>query len=114
MLFGLALSPKLFVLREVKVGHQFRDLGKKVIHLLFMDDLKLYGQNKKGIEKLVNLVRIFRKDIRMGFSINKCVTRGTISRSEGVQLPNDEVKKNNEDRGGYKYWVYWKLIDLGA
>ena len=79
-----------------------------------MDDLKLYGQNKKGIEKLVNLVRIFRKDIRMGFSINKCVTRGIISRSEGIQLPNDEVKKNNEDRRGYKYWVYWKLIDLGA
>lgn len=81
-----------------------------------MDDLKLYGQNKKRIEKLVNLVRIFRKDIRMGFSINKCVTRGIISRSEGIQLPNDEVKKKkkNEDRGGYKYWVYWKLIDLGA
>ena len=57
-----------------------------------MDDLKLYGQNKKLIEKLVNLVRIFRKDIRMGLSINKCVTRGIISRSEGIQLLN-EVKK---------------------
>ena len=51
----------------------------------------------------------------MGFSINKCVTRGITSRSESIQLPNDEVKKKkNEDRGGYKYWVYWKLIDLGA
>lgn len=79
-----------------------------------MDDLKLYGQNKKLIEKLVNLVRIFRKDIRMGLSINKCVTRGIISRSEGIQLLNEVKKKKNEDRGGYKYWVYWKLIDLGA
>ena len=79
-----------------------------------MDDLKLYGQNKKLIEKLVNLVRIFRKDIRMGLSINKCVTRGIISRSEGIKLLNEKKKKKNEDRGGYKYWVYWKLIDLGA
>ena len=58
-----------------------------------MDDLKLYGQNKKLIEKLVNLVRIFRKDIRMGLSINKCVTRGIISRSEGIQLLNEVKKK---------------------
>ena len=58
-----------------------------------MDDLKFYGQNKKLIEKLVNLVRIFRKDIRMGLSINKCVTRGIISRSEGIQLLNEVKKK---------------------
>ena len=50
----------------------------------------------------------------MGLSINKCVTRGIISRSEGIQLLNEVKKKKNEDRGGYKYWVYWKLIDLGA
>lgn len=58
-----------------------------------MDDLKLHGQNKKLIEKLVNLVRIFRKDIRMGLSTNKCVTRGIISRSEGIQLLNEVKKK---------------------
>lgn len=50
----------------------------------------------------------------MGLSINKCVTRGIISRSEGIQLLNEVKKKKNEDREGYKYWVYWKLIDLGA
>ena len=61
-----------------------------------MDDLKLYGQNKKLIEKLVNLVRIFRKDIRMGLSINKCVTRGIISRSEGIQLLNEKKKMKIE------------------
>ena len=64
-----------------------------------MDDLKLYGQNKKLIEKLVNLVRIFRKDIRMGLSINKCVTRGIISRSEGIQLLNEVKKKKIKIEG---------------
>ena len=64
-----------------------------------MDDLKLYGQNKKLIEKLVNLVRIFRKDIRMGLSINKCVTRGIISRSEGIQLLNEVKKKKMKIEG---------------
>ena len=93
----LALSPMLLILREVTTRFQLKDLGKKVTHLLFMDDLKLYSQNKKQIDTLVNLVRIFNKDIRMGFNITMCVTlimkRGIISRSEGTQLPNDEVKK---------------------
>ena len=42
----------------------------------------------------------------MQFGTSKCVTltmkRGIISRSEGMQLPNDEVIKN-VDNEGYKY-----------
>ena len=29
--------------------------------------------------------------------------RGIISKSEGIQLPNDEFIKNNEEEEGYKY-----------
>ena len=72
-----------------------------------MDDLKLYGQNKKRIDKLVNTVRIFSEDIRMEFGISKCATlimkRSIISKSEGIQLPNDESIKNIEEGEGYKY-----------
>lgn len=79
-----------------------------------MDDLILYGQNKKRIETLVNLVRTFRKHIRMGFSITKCVARSIISRSEGIQVQMMKSKKVMMIEGDINTWVYWKLIDLGA
>ena len=36
-----------------------------------MDDLKLYGQNKKQIEALVKKMQIFSGDIKMEFRISK-------------------------------------------
>ena len=35
----------------------------------------------------------------MGLSINKCVTRGIISRSEGIQLLNEVKKKKMKIEG---------------
>ena len=95
------------VLREVNAQHQLGELGGKVNQILFMDDLKLYGQNQKQIDTLVSTVRIFSKTIGMEFRICKCATiimkRFIISRSESLQLLNDEVIKNIEDRGEYRY-----------
>ena len=67
-----------------------------------MDDLKLYGQNEKQIDTLVNTVQIFSEDIGMEFWISKCATlimkRGIISKNEGIQLTNDEFIKNMDER----------------
>ena len=38
-------------------------------HLLFMDDLKLYIQSEKGLDLLVQTVRVFSKDIVMEFGV---------------------------------------------
>ena len=35
-------------------------------HLLYMDDLKLYGKSKTELAAFVNTVRIFTSDIQMG------------------------------------------------
>lgn len=40
-------------------------------HLLYMDDLKLYGKTKAELEALVNTVRIFTNDIKMKFGLQK-------------------------------------------
>ena len=37
-----------------------------------MDDLKLYGNDKKEAERLTNTVRIFSKDIAREFGISDC------------------------------------------
>ena len=47
--------------------------AKRINHLLFMDDLKLYSRSKKGLDSLVQTVRIFSEDLGMEFGIEKCV-----------------------------------------
>merc|ERR1712080_4637 len=91
LLFVLAMIPLTMILRKEKVGY---DLGKKtgiVNHLLFMDDLKLYGKNEKQVNTLVQTVRIFSTDIGMEFGISKCAVlvmkRGKMSNCDGIELP---------------------------
>ena len=49
-----------------------RKRAKILTHLLFMDDLKLYGRNEKEINSLVHTVRVFSTDIGMDFGIKNC------------------------------------------
>ena len=74
VLFVLALAPMSLVLREVKAGYQLEDLRGKVNHLLFMNDLKLYGQSKKQIDTLINTMRILNDGIGIEFGISNCAT----------------------------------------
>ena len=97
LLFVLALTPMSLVLREVKTGYQLGDLQGKVNHLLFIDDLKLYGQKEKQTDTLVNTALIFNEDFGMELGISKCPTlimkRDIISKSKDMQLTNDEFIK---------------------
>ena len=52
LLFVLALTPMSMVLRNVCHGYEFRN-REKINHLLFMDDLKLYAKNEKGLDSLI-------------------------------------------------------------
>ena len=106
ILFIIALLPLTSILRKSKPGYKFTS-GEKINHLLFMDDLKLYGENEKALDSLVQTVRIFTSDIRMEFGIEKCATmiqkRGKVVRSEGIKLPDEKVIKSLQDNKGYKY-----------
>ena len=51
LLFVLALIPLTLILREVKAGYDLRE-KVRINHLLFMDDLKLYGKNENQIDTL--------------------------------------------------------------
>ena len=72
-----------------------------------MDDLKLYAKNEKGLDSLVQTVRIFSKDIGMEFGIDKCGTlvlkRGKIRKLDGISLPDGKVMKGLIEGAGYKY-----------
>ena len=67
LLFVVSLIPLSLVLRKMKVGYDLGNRKGLINHILFMDDLKLYGKNT-----MVYTVLIFSKDIGVEFGISKC------------------------------------------
>jgi len=66
-LFVLCVVPLTLLLRKVKFHYEFGDKTTRMNHLLFMDDLKLFGKSHSQIDSLVNTV-----DIGMEFGIKMC------------------------------------------
>ena len=48
-MFVLALIPLSLILRKAEATYEFSGSKEKINHLLFMDDLKLYSRNEKGV-----------------------------------------------------------------
>ena len=42
---------------------------------MYMDDIKRFAKNEKELETLIHAVRIYRQDIGMEFSIEKCAVQ---------------------------------------
>ena len=105
LLFVTALVPLSILMREAVQGYKFRQ-GRKVNHLLYMDDLKLYGKSKAELEALVNTVRIFTSDIQMKFGLQKCATlvmkRGKKIEDEGISMPDGQLLQDLGEES-YKY-----------
>ena len=106
LLFVLCMVPLSLVLRRSKAGYKWGGREFQINHLLFMDDLKLFGKSYEQIDSLVQTVHTFSIDIGMEFGIKKCgvlvLKRGKIAKMEGVLLPDGQVMKEIEDRG-YRY-----------
>lgn len=115
LLFVLCMVPLTLLLRKVKAGYEFKRKKVKVNHILFMDDLKLYGKNEEQVSSLVNTVYLFSKDIGMEFGLKKCgvlmMRRGKVQKSEGIELPSGEAMKEIEE-GGYKYLGILEMDDI--
>ena len=62
----------MFVLAKGKPAYGFSESKVKINRLLFMDDLKLYSRNEKGLDSLVQTVGVFSEDIGTEFGIEKC------------------------------------------
>ena len=52
-MFVLALIPLGLILRKAKAAYEFSEGKEKMNNLSFMDDLKLYSRNEKGLDSLV-------------------------------------------------------------
>ena len=98
---GDSLSPLIFVLSMITLTLVFRKMGIgykldrkefRINHLLFMDDLKLFGKTENQIDSLINSVDTFSMDVGMEFGMKKCghliLKRGKVVSTEGVALPD--------------------------
>ena len=102
LVFVLALIPLSLILRKAKAAYKFSESKEKINHLLFMDDLNLYSRCEKGLDSLVQTVRVFNEDIGMEFGIEKCamlvMEKGKILKSVCIQLPDGKfIKLLQED-----------------
>ena len=72
-----------------------------------MDDLKLYSRIEKGLDSLVQTVRIFSVNIGMEFGVEKramlVMEKGKNVKSVGMELPNGKVIKSLQEGESYKY-----------
>ena len=106
MLFVVAMIPLTLLLRKESMGYAFGEDKRKINHLLFMDDLKLYGSSEAEVKDLCGVVQKFSDDIGMKFGLSKCAAlvlkAGVQEKCEGIELPDGEVMHEVED-GGYKY-----------
>ena len=106
LLFVDFLIPVTIILRTLKQGYSFGKGKERFNHLLFMDDLKLYGSNENEIDSLVKEVKIVSEDIELQFGFVECAVlkmkRGKQIHSEGIDL-GDGVVIEEADEEGYKY-----------
>ena len=106
LLFVMTMIPLTQMLRKTNIFYEVRKKGKRINHLLFMDDLKLFAKNVDQIDSLVNTVRIFSEDIKMEFGLSKCgvliMKRGKVVESDGLCMPDGTMMRNTEE-SGYKY-----------
>jgi hypothetical protein len=102
--FCLAMNPLSFLLNETQYGYKInKNGGKKLNHLLFMDDLKLYCESREKLKSLISTVETFSRDINMVFGLGKCAF---VSIKKGITQNQDEVFlgiQELEEKGVYKY-----------
>ena len=101
LLFVVTLIPLTIIFRQTQFGYQISKNTAKISHLLYMDDMKLYGKSTAELESLSSIIKIFSNDTSMKFGLEKCVTlaitKGKVTETEGINLPNNNIKGLNLD-----------------
>ena len=68
-------------------GYIINCQGDIILHLLFMDDLKLLVANDNQLASMIKIVNKFSEDIEMSFGVDNC-KKLTIQRGKILQMEN--------------------------
>ena len=107
LLFIMCLAPLSLILDRSSKGYLFSNSSTVINHLVYMDDIKLYGRSQHEIESLIHTVNIFFDDISMTIGAAKCnivaVSRGHLVESDSVALSSGDLIQSLSPEGVYKY-----------
>ena len=94
-----------YILREMPRHIQTLNRKKKINHLMYMDDIKLFAKNEKELGTLIQTVRIYSLDIGMDFGIEKYAF---LIMKSGKQQMIDVIELLNHGKirtlGEKEYW----------
>ena len=105
LIFCLALVPLSALLNNTGYGYKIQD--RKISHLFYMDDLKLFAKDDKDLEGMLLTVKKFSDDIGMTFGLDKCAKatfkRGKLTQTTSLELDRSTIIKDLEQEELYKY-----------
>ena len=107
LLFIIAIMPLNHIHWKCLAGYKLSRSQEKINHLMYMDNIKLFGKNGKDRETLIHAVRIYSQDIEMEFGIEKCALFVMKSSkrhiTDGMELPNQNKIRTPGENETYKY-----------
>ena len=107
LLFIIAMMPLKHILRKYATGYKLSRSQKKINHLMYMDDIKSFAKNEKDLETLIHAVRLYRQEIGIEFSSEKCailvMKSGKRHMTDGMDVPNHDKIKTLEENETFKY-----------
>ena len=75
LIFCMCLFPLTNLLNRTKIGVSISNRKeKKINHLMYMDDIKIYANGDKNMSRLLNLLQKFNEDVNMTLGVEKCAT----------------------------------------
>ena len=84
LFFVIAMMPLNHIFRKCTGGYKLNKLEKNISYLIYKEDFKLFAQNEKELETLIQAVRIYSKDGMMEFGIEKCAILIIKSRKQQI------------------------------
>ena len=107
LLFIMSLAPLSMILDQSSKGYKISNSSTRLNHLVYMDDVKLYGKSQQEIESLVHTVNIFFDDLCMQIGVNQCnivaMGRGCFIQSDGIVLSSGDIIQYLSPVDVYKY-----------
>ena len=101
------MIPLNHILRKCTAGYQLSKSQRKINHLIYMDDIKLFAKNDKELETLIRTVRIYSQEIGMEFDIEKfaivVMKSGKRNLTDEMELPNQDKIRMLGENENYKY-----------
>ena len=114
VIFIIAMIPLNYILRKCTAGYKLSRSWEKIVHLCRSMTSNYLQKMKKELETLIHTFKIYRQNIEMEFSIEKCAMLVMEIRkrhlTDGMELPNQDKirtlgeKKNRQILGKLGGW----------